>query len=89
MKEILLRIGSMDYEPSPIVKKHTLDQRYIDVMNCQYLKETRENLSLADNLMALLRKGHTLSVDDRSHLSHVKQVFSFNLTQARDFFLQC
>lgn len=32
MKQKLLRIGSMDYEPLPQVKKHTLDERLKEEM---------------------------------------------------------
>jgi hypothetical protein len=35
LKDVLLRIGSMDYEPSPLVKPHTLDQRLTDTLNFQ------------------------------------------------------
>lgn len=27
IEDMMLRIGSMEYEPSPIVKRHTLDER--------------------------------------------------------------
>ena len=30
----MIRIGSMDYEPSANVKPHTLDQRLIETLNC-------------------------------------------------------
>jgi len=30
---MLLRIGSMEYEPSPIVKKHTLDHQLLVKLN--------------------------------------------------------
>jgi len=33
MKELMLRIGSMDYEPSQAVRPHTLDQRLVDTLN--------------------------------------------------------
>lgn len=32
MKKKLLRIGSMDYEPLPKVKQHTLDERLREAM---------------------------------------------------------
>jgi len=41
----MLRIGSLNYEPSPIVKPYTLDYRYKACMNSQYLTDTRYQLS--------------------------------------------
>ena len=38
---MVLRIGSMDYEACPRVKPYTLDQKFVNVMNCHYLKATR------------------------------------------------
>lgn len=45
MHELILRIGSLDYEPSPIVKPYTLDYRYNAIMNSQYLKDTRQQIA--------------------------------------------
>ena len=34
---MMVRLGTMDYDPSPIVKPHTLDQRLIATLNKQIL----------------------------------------------------
>jgi hypothetical protein len=51
MHELILRIGSLDYEPSPIVKPYTLDYRYNAIMNSQYLKDTRQQIALAEEIL--------------------------------------
>ena len=44
---MILRIGSLDYEPSPQVRPHTLDQKFNEAMNSQYLIETRHRVASA------------------------------------------
>lgn len=34
----------MDYEPSPTVKPHTLDQRLVDILNEQMLHDNKVKL---------------------------------------------
>ena len=58
LKEIMLRIGAMDYEPSPTVKPFTLDQRLIETLNTQQLYDNKVKLQYADELINILsRKG--------------------------------
>ena len=52
----MLRIGSMDYEPSPVVKPHTLDQRLIETLNTAQLYDTKAKLQLAEEFLDHFKK---------------------------------
>lgn len=56
-----MRIGSMEYEPTPIVKRHTLDTRYTETMNCQLQRDVKMKLALAEELIDVLKRGHFLN----------------------------
>jgi len=77
---MILRIGSLDYEPSPIVKPFTLDYRYTAKMNCQYLHETKQQINSAEEILEILKKGLPLCPDDRSHMLKLKDVLNSNTT---------
>lgn len=66
MKNMILRIGSMDYEPSAAVKPHTLDQRLIETLNFKRLYDNKAQQEHADALLAILAvsKEATLNMDD-------------------------
>lgn len=68
MHDIILRIGSLDYEPSTIVKPFTLDSRYTAIMNSQYLRGTKEQINSAEEVLEILKKGLPLCPDDKNHL---------------------
>lgn len=75
----------MDYEPSPIVKPFTLDQRYVDTVNSQYLQDTRTQLAALDKLKSIMKHGHALSAFDKNHLTSLRVAFQMTSTQVRDF----
>jgi hypothetical protein len=78
MHELILRIGSLDYEPSPIVKPYTLDYRYNAIMNSQYLKDTRQQIASAEEIIQILKKGLPLCPDDKNHFGKLKEVLTAN-----------
>jgi hypothetical protein len=56
VQEMLLRIGSMDYEPSPQVKPHTFDQRLIESLNFQMMFDNKTKLSHVDTLLGIVKQ---------------------------------
>ena len=51
----------MEYEPTPVVKRHTLDTRYTETMNSQLLRDAKMKLSVAEELIEVLKRGHFLN----------------------------
>jgi hypothetical protein len=85
MKELFIRIGSMDYEPSPTVKPHTLDQRLIDTLNFQQLYDNKQRLAHADTLLAIVKSGTLLSPDTTAHRGSMQALISPNLRKLKDW----
>ena len=85
MKELFIRIGSMDYEPSTLVKPHTLDQRLIDTLNFQQLYDQKGKLVHADALLALVKGGTLLSPDTPAHRTAMQAVISQNLRRLKEW----
>jgi hypothetical protein len=56
LKDLVLRIGSLDYEPSPQVKPHTLDTKFNEAMNSQYLIDTKNKIASASELISILQR---------------------------------
>lgn len=53
---ILLRIGAFDSDPSPEVKKHTLDVRMTDLLNGKKAGELRNRHDGVNELLKELKK---------------------------------
>lgn len=51
---LLLRIGAADYEPSPEVKRHTLDQRLADTLCGKRVFTLRQKIDCCEELLAIL-----------------------------------
>ena len=85
MKELFIRIGSMDYEPSATVKPHTLDQRLIDTLNFQQLYDNQSRLGHADTLLALVKSGTLLSPDTPAHRVGMQAIINQNLKKLKDW----
>ena len=56
-REMMVRLGTMDYDPSPIVKPHTLDQRLIATLNKQILYDINQKLEYTESLLESIKKG--------------------------------
>jgi len=68
----MVRIGAMDYEPSIIVKPHTLDQRLIETVNASVLYECKQKLSEIEKVLEILSKNILLSFDDQNHRKYLQ-----------------
>jgi len=56
LDKMLLRIGSMEYEPSPVVKKHTLDDRLLHELNGNKIYDLKQKLVVSGKLLASVNK---------------------------------
>ena len=52
IEKMLLRIGSMEYEPSPVVKKHTLDERLLVEQNGNKIYWLKARVATSAKLLA-------------------------------------
>lgn len=48
---LLLRIGSLDYEPSPAVLRHTLDERLAETMAGNRERQLQDQIEMASDLL--------------------------------------
>lgn len=85
MKELFIRIGSMDYEPSATVKPHTLDQRLIDTLNFQQLYDNTSRLSHADTCLTLIKSGTLLNLEIAEHRLPMQAIINQNLKKLKDW----
>lgn len=60
MKQYLLRIGALEYEPNPAVKQHTLDVRLQESLLSSRIHEVREKKTCAEELLAEIKKGFVM-----------------------------
>ena len=72
---MLLRIGAVEYDPGPEVKRHTLDERLIDLLNGNKAQELKEKIQFAKELIRDIEKppeGSSLSGLDKGCHKHVE-----------------
>lgn len=48
MAKMIVRLGSMEYEPSPVVKKHTLDERMISDLYYERMYDLKKQIGFAE-----------------------------------------
>lgn len=89
---LIVRLGSLEYDPGPEVKKHTLDERLTQTMNgnkafdlkqkiacCQ---ELLEDLSVEENVNTC--KGF-LTLESKKHVSHLMVLFFQSSSRVKEF----
>ena len=67
MKAKLLRIGAMEYEPTSVVKQHTLDARLFDTLKDAKIYNLKEQVAFCDELITELDKGFKLEWQNNRH----------------------
>ena len=83
---MMVRLGTMDYDPSPIVKPHTLDQRLIATLNKQILYDINQKLEYTESLLEAIKKGVQISADDQNHRKYLQKLICENLRKLKDWF---
>lgn len=48
---MLLRLGAIEYEPSSEVRRHTLDERLLEVLNGNKAYELKEKIKFSQELV--------------------------------------
>ena len=73
---MLLRIGSMEYEPSPIVKKHTLDDRLLHELNGAKIYDLKQKLAISKKLIDSVNKEKFdgFKFENPNHLSALQKL---------------
>jgi len=90
---LLLRLGAADYEPSPEVKRHTLDERLADTMNGKRAFLLREKIDSAHELLEELAKElgsnqGQLSSGNKRHIECVMRVLGASLPKSAKAFIK-
>ena len=55
MRKMIVRLGSMEYDPSPIVKKHTLDERMITDLYEEKMYDLKKQIVFAEKLLPFMK----------------------------------
>mgnify|MGYP006120527201 CR=1 FL=1 len=55
IEEMLLRLGSMEYEPSPIVKRHTLDERTSSALHGGKIYDLRALIKVGEECVEMMK----------------------------------
>lgn len=90
---MLVRLGALEYEPSPAVKKHTLDERLQETMNGNKASELRQKIDYARELLADLQVESTkdgeglgyLRLDNHKHVNYLLILVSQNPRRVKEF----
>ena len=73
LDDALLRIGSMEYEPSKIVKQHTLDERLLVALNGAKIYTLRANIETGKAILKEMKVPDFagLSMENEVHLAAI------------------
>lgn len=81
----MLRIGSMDYEPSEAVRPHTLDQRMVETLNAGQMYDNQKKQGHVGVLLNLLKEGKPLKLEEPQVSAALSSLISPNLKKQRQF----
>lgn len=88
---MLLRIGAVEYEPSPDVAKHTLDKRLIETLNGNKAYELKEKIDFAKELLNDIKSskeeegGGYLTTTCPKHVQYLYKLVSHNVKRVKEF----
>ena len=85
MKKMLLRIGAMEYEPSPTVRQHTLDVRLQESLREARIHEAKEKVACVEELLAEIKKGFSMDVQNNRYRQLLQKVLGPNLKHLKKF----
>lgn len=87
IEKMLLRIGSMEYEPSPIVKKHTMDAQLVKKLHGDKIYQLRARIRLIKELLAETEKpGFTaFSFDNLEHRVPLQRLVFENYRKLKEW----
>jgi hypothetical protein len=76
IEEALLRIGSMEYEPSKIVRQHTLDERLMIALNGAKIYTLREHIEVGAAILKEMKAADFpgLSMENKSHVAAIQKL---------------
>lgn len=86
LKKHLLRIGSIDYEPTETVKQHLLDNRLTETLTSEKVYCLKQQIDFAEELLQEMRKGIKLEPqNDRHRVALQKVMQKENLRKIKQF----
>jgi hypothetical protein len=77
IEDMLLRIGSMEYEPSPIVKRHTLDDRTMMGLHGAKIHDLRGLIHEANECLAMMNEPgfEGMKMENKKHVTFVQKLY--------------
>lgn len=86
MKKMLLRIGAIEYEPSPTVKQHTLDIRLQESLLEAKIYEVREKKACAEELLNVMKTQKIVDfVQNNRYRSLLQKLIGTNQKKLKKF----
>lgn len=76
IEEMLLRIGSMEYEPSPIVKRHTLDERTLVTLHGNKIYDLKALIEVATECLEMMNEPgfEGMKMEEKKHVTFVQRL---------------
>lgn len=73
IEEMLLRLGSMEYEPSPVVKRHTLDERTMVSLHGNKIYDLKSLVKEATECLEMMKEPgfEGLTMENPRHVTFV------------------
>jgi superfamily I DNA and/or RNA helicase len=90
---MIVRLGALEYDPSPEVKKHTLDERLQETMNGNKAAKLKDKITYARELLDDLKVESTkdgeglgyLRLDNHKHVNYLLILVSQNPRTVKEF----
>ena len=90
IESMLLRIGAMEYEPSAIVKKHTLDERLIKELHGNKIYDLKERAAAAKQVLSQMQApGFTgLRMDNKELVPLLQKLVTPSYRRLKDWIIK-
>jgi hypothetical protein len=90
IESMLLRIGAMEYTPSEIVKKHTLDDRLVRELHGNKIYDLRAQIAAGKEVQDIVQApGFTaFRVDDKHVITLLQQLVTPSIRRLKDWIVK-
>lgn len=87
IEEMLLRIGSMEYEPSPIVKRHTLDERTSTALHGGKIYDLRALIKVGTECVEMMKapEFEGLTMENKQHVTFIQRLYKQSYREVKRF----
>ena len=87
IEDMMLRIGSMEYEPSPIVKRHTLDERTSQALYGGKIYDLKTLIQLGTECVDMMKAPGFggLTMDNKQHVTFIQRLYKQSYRDVKKF----